>query len=152
MDVSNEELRAKRWLKLNRITPSTNPNQTLGIATVMDGYGFPLWECRTLELPWKDNKNRISCYPEGVYRVKKRTSQKYGLHFHIQDVPGRSFILWHAANFVRQLLGCTAVGSMHTDIDGDGLRDVTSSKKTLIQLLELLPDEFELIVERNPRE
>jgi len=95
-------------------------------------------------LPWKDNQRRISCIPEGEYEVVKRWSKKYGDHFHILGVDGRDYILTHAANFVRQLLGCIAVGLSHTDIDGDGLRDVTSSKKTLKQLNKILPERFNL--------
>ena len=121
--------------------------QTLGILTVYDDLNFPLWECRTLELPWKSNQKRVSCIPDGDYTVVKRSSEKYKNHFHILDVPNRSYILIHPANYVRQLLGCIAVGLKHTDIDGDGLRDVTSSRKTLEDLLEIMPNEFELTIE-----
>jgi len=121
--------------------------QTLGILTVYDTLNFPLWECRTLELPWKSNQKRVSCIPDGDYTVVKRSSEKYKNHFHILDVPNRSYILIHPANYVRQLLGCIAVGLKHTDIDGDGLRDVTSSRKTLEDLLEIMPNEFELTIE-----
>ena len=118
--------------------------QTLGILTVYDKLNFPLWECRTLELPWKENQKRVSCIPTGEYKVVKRQSEKYKNHFHILDVPNRSYILIHPANYVRQLLGCIAVGWEHTDIDGDGLRDVTSSKACLKRLYEIMPDKFEL--------
>lgn len=123
-----------------------NDLQTLGILTVLGKEGFPLWECRTLELPDKDNQKRISCIPEGLYTVVKRHSPKYKDHFHILDVPNRDYILIHPANYVRQLLGCIAVGEAHTDIDGDGLRDVTASKRTLKKLLSYMPDEFKLII------
>lgn len=121
-----------------------NENQTLGILTLWDDNDFPYYECRTLELPDKDNQKRISCIPEGVYTVKKRFSEKYKNHFHIQDVPNRDWILIHPANYVRQLLGCIAVGESHTDIDGDGLRDVTHSKRTLERLLDECDNEFQL--------
>ena len=120
--------------------------QTLGILTIYDDNNFPKWECRTLELPDKDNQSRISCIPKGAYTVVKRNSAKYGDHFHILDVPNRSYILVHNANYVRQLLGCIAVGLAHTDIDGDGLRDVTRSKSTLRDLNKELPDRFELTI------
>lgn len=129
-------------VKIQRIFQ--NDFQSLGIWTIYDALDFPLWECRTLELPWKDNQKRISCIPLGKYTVIKRRSKKYGWHFHITNVPNRALILTHNANFVRQLLGCVAVGLAHTDIDGDGLRDVTRSKATMKDLLKILPDEFEL--------
>ena len=129
-------------VEIKRINKSDD--QILGILTIFDKHNFPFWECRTLELPDKDNQRRISCIPDGEYEVIKRWSEKYGNHFHILDVDGRDYILIHAANFVRQLLGCIAVGLSHTDIDGDGLRDVTSSKNTLKQLNEILPKRFNL--------
>lgn len=123
---------------------ASDESQILGILTIYDDRGFPFYEVRTLELPDKDNQRRISCIPEGEYQVVKRHSDKYGDHFHILDVPNRDYILIHSANYVRQLLGCVAVGFAHTDIDGDGLRDVTSSRKALKALNNELPDEFKL--------
>ena len=129
-------------VKINRIFSSEF--QTLGILTIYDDHNFPFWECRTLELPDLGNKSRISCIPIGEYEVIKRNSAKYGDHFHILDVPNRSYILIHNANYVRQLLGCLAVGLSHTDIDGDGLRDVTRSKSTMKDLNRILPNRFKL--------
>jgi len=118
--------------------------QSLGIFTIYDDKDFPFWECRTLELPDKGNERRVSCIPEGEYEVIKRWSEKYGDHFHILDVPNRDYILIHNANYVDQLLGCVAVGLSHTDINGDGLRDVTRSKSTLKDMNRILPDKFKL--------
>ena len=95
-----------------------------------------------MELEYNDNKRRVSCIPKGTYIVKKRFSNKYKYHFHITDVPNRDFILIHSANFSRQLLGCIGVGEAHIDIDGDGLKDVTSSKQTMAKLNNIMPDEF----------
>jgi len=118
--------------------------QFLGIMTLFDDLDFPFFEVRTLELPDKENKRRISCIPCGEYEVIKRWSEKYGDHFHILGVPGRDYILIHSANFYSQLLGCVAVGFSHTDIDGDGYRDVTNSKSALKKLNEHLPTRFNL--------
>lgn len=121
--------------------------QVLGIMTLFDDLSFPYYEVRTLELPDKENQKEISCIPCGEYEVVKRYSEKYKDHFHILNVPNRDYILIHNANFVRQLKGCIAVGFSHSDIDGDGLRDVTESKKTLKALNKQLPDKFNLIIE-----
>ena len=131
-------------VKINRIF--SREEQILGIMTLYDDHGFPYYEVRTLELPDKKNQKRISCIPEGEYTVIKRKSKKYGDHFMILKVTDRSYILVHAANFVRQLKGCIAVGYAHTDIDGDGLRDVTHSKKALKALNMALPKEFKLTI------
>ena len=120
-----------------------NKKQTLGMLTVYADLR-DLFKCKTLELPWKDNATNISCIPAGKYNCVKRFSEKYGWHFHVLGVPGRSFILIHQANYVRQLRGCIAVGESHIDNDRDGLKDVTNSKATMKQLLSILPEEFEL--------
>lgn len=129
-------------IEINRISKTSH--QSLGILTIFDKHNFPFWECRTLELPDKDNQNRISCIPEGEYKVIKRTSPGRGKHFHILKVPNRTYILIHSANYVEQLLGCVAVGLSHTDINGDGWRDVTHSKKTMKDLIKILPENFKL--------
>lgn len=118
--------------------------QTLGDWVIIGDDGKIVYSCKTIELGWNDNKRRISCIPKGTYIVKKRWSKKYGDHFHITDVEGREWILIHAANYSRQLLGCIAVGDAHVDIDKDGLKDVTNSVNTLKALRILLPDEFAL--------
>jgi hypothetical protein len=97
--------------------------------------GQILFRCVTVELPWKDNQVRISCIPAGTYKVVPRRSPKYGEHLHILDVPGRSLILIHQANYVHQLLGCIAVGQSRADLNGDGLQDITASVATKNKLL-----------------
>jgi hypothetical protein len=39
------------------------------------------------------------------------------------------------------------VGKIHTDINNDGLRDVTSSKDTMKKLNQILPHEFEIEIQ-----
>lgn len=98
----------------------------------------------TLELPYLDNQSQISCIPKGVYEVVKRTSAKYGEHFHILNVPNREYILIHNGNYYTQIKGCVLVGYTHSDIDKDGLKDVTSSVKKLNELIKTLPNKFTL--------
>lgn len=65
--------------------------------------------CRTIELPWKSNRRRISCIPEGRYRLQKRFSHTHGYHLQIEKVPCRTNILIHPANDAQeQLEGCIA--------------------------------------------
>lgn len=101
---------------------------------------------KTMELEYNDNKKRISCIPAGTYIVVKRTSPKYGEHFHITNVPNRDYILIHACNYSRQLLGCIGVGYAHVDIDIDGLKDITNSRKTLAKLYSIMPSTFKLVI------
>lgn len=65
--------------------------------------------CETIELPWQNNKKRISCIPSGRYRLTKRVHPRHGEQLYIPNVPGREDILIHPANFaLRELQGCIA--------------------------------------------
>lgn len=120
--------------------------QTQGILRLHDKNGKMLFECFTLELPWLNNKVGASAIPKGEYRLLHRRSPKYGDHLHILDVPGRSYILIHPANFVSQLRGCIAVGEKRMDINGDGVPDITNSRKALERLLPLVNNGDKLII------
>jgi hypothetical protein len=102
-----------------------------------------------LELPWRQNKKGISCIPEGLYRavaVRRTSNKMYAIW--IQDVPGRSEVMIHTANYVRELRGCLAPGVAHIDIDGDGIIDIRSSQMIMdtLQLNIPLGDEIEVMI------
>ena len=121
-------------------------NQTLGVLTLFDGLD-KIFECKTLELPWKDNKTNVSCVPKSVYKVLHRTSEKYKKQFILQDVRDRRYILIHQGNFNTDTRGCILVGSSFRQVNNDSLLDITSSKRTLSQLLEATEGEvFELTI------
>lgn len=109
--------------------------------------GKVVYTCKTLELPWRDNKRKESCIPTGEYRAVKRWSQKYGDHFHILDVPHRDMILIHAGNSYKHTKGCILIGEHSSDIDGDGVMDVSGSRRAMDRLNELITDdEFEVTI------
>ncbi len=126
----------------------SNKTEVLGELSVFDEQVF-LYKCKTLELPWKNNQTSVSCIPEGTYDVVKRYSDKYKNHFHLLNVPDRSFILIHSGNYYTQTEGCILVGDNHTDINADGHSDVTNSRKTLAELYKFLPDKFSLTIGEN---
>jgi hypothetical protein len=126
-------------MKLTLLRHNQDDKQTLGKL-----YNGTELLAHTLELAWKDNAKQVSCIPASCYKVVKRNSPKYGDHFHILDVPNRSFILIHHGNYNRDILGCILVGNAHIDIDGDGYKDVTASKAKMTELNAYLPNEFEL--------
>jgi hypothetical protein len=65
--------------------------------------------CHTIELPWLENMRNVSCIPDGRYVLQKRFSVKRGEHLVVTDVPERSGILIHPANYaLEQLRGCIA--------------------------------------------
>jgi len=118
--------------------------QTESLLTILNEKEETIFNCYTLELPWNDNKKQISCIPKGEYNVEKRQSTKYKNHFHVLDVPNRSYILIHQGNYNWHTKGCILVGKTLTDINNDGLRDVTSSVATMNKLNDILPNYFKL--------
>lgn len=121
--------------------------QVTGKLFVYDKSGKLLISLFTLELPWKENKRRVSCIPEGEYEVIKHKSPKFKDCFWVQDVPNRSEILIHRGNYYTDILGCILTGYGLTDINGDGLKDVTSSSKSIRKLLSILPSKLTLKIE-----
>ena len=112
-----------------------NGYQTLGLMEVLDENGNTLYALPTVELPWLDNKNNLSCIPTGNYDIASRISPKHGDCFLIAN-PGegdrktvlaqggpikgynttnRKYVLIHEApaaqgNSSAWLLGCMAPG------------------------------------------
>ena len=71
--------------------------------------------CKTIELPWKNNQPRVSCIPEGRYRLRWRHSPRFREHFEVMDVKDRKYILFHAGNDAgKELRGCIAPVLQHT--------------------------------------
>lgn len=100
--------------------------------------------CFTIERPWLHNQRNVSAIPAGEYLALKRFSIKFGKHWHLQDVPGRTLILIHIANTMDDLEGCIGVGNAISEIRG--LKAVLYSRDTMNRLRALLPDEFILDV------
>ena len=113
-------------------------NQTLGVLYVLDKNNGVLFTCKTLELPWLNNKTHISCIPLGEYKGILHDSPKFGRTIWIQDVDGRSEILIHPANFHYQLLGCIALGNDFVLIDNNDTLDASSSVDTMEEFLSFI--------------
>lgn len=126
-------------IELQRIKHTKN--QVLGKLKVSPGLYFD-----TLELPWRNNAPRVSCIPAGRYDLVKRNSPKYGDHFHVLNVPNRSYILIHHGNYNRDTLGCILVGIGVKDINGDGELDVLNSRAAMKRLNALMPNKSVLII------
>jgi hypothetical protein len=81
------------------------PISTTGEMTI-DGAHF----CYTIERP-REDKDGHPCIPAGVYETERHISPHLEYEvLRLLDVPGRSEILIHKANWASQLLGCIAVG------------------------------------------
>jgi len=120
--------------------------QTLGRLYLLDESSHILADWHSLELPNKDNKRRVSCIPEGMYKARKHNSPKHGLSLWLQDVPNRSEILIHKGNYHSDILGCIIIGSDLADINGDGYLDVTNSKNSVKELMSMLEDVIGIMV------
>ena len=123
----------KLKIVVNRIL--SNEHKTLSECTLLE-HGIPIMEFKGIELPWLNNKRNVSCIPENLYRAVavRRASFPHKYAIWILDVPQRSQIMIHTANYARQLLGCLAPGRGFKDIDNDGIIDVYSSQDVMDEL------------------
>lgn len=128
---------------------------TFGTITTDSGF-----TCRSGELPWKKNVHDSSCIPVGIYTVVWALSPSKGMCYHVQDVPGRTSILIHSANYmgdvtktnpstsfpyVAQLLGCISPGLDVAELANQ--QAVISSKTALARLeADLNYESFELTI------
>ncbi len=95
--------------------------------------------CSSIELPWHDNKPRVSCIPEGRYELTKRYSQRFGHHLLVNNVVNRSYILIHAYNdALKESKGCIGPVSICTG-EGKG----NNSRLSLKKLLAMTSIEFQ---------
>lgn len=83
---------------------------TMGLLKIEGVEHEPLY---TLELPWRDNKNGVSCIPVGRYscRVRRKHSfPKITIVYEILNVKDRTDVLFHYGNTVNDIKGCVLVG------------------------------------------
>lgn len=90
----------------------SNSELTLSECYIRDeNTGIILLEFYGIELPWKNNQRKISCIPANDYvaaAVRRYSNDRYALW--VQDVPGRSEIMVHQANYPKDVLGCLGPG------------------------------------------
>jgi hypothetical protein len=98
----------------------------------------------TLERPWVDNKQNVSCIPAGTYTCKKVRSPKFGETYEITGVPGRTHVLFHKGNTIEDTQGCILVGE---EFSGTWEKPIiVSSERGFLELMKLLggQSEFQL--------
>lgn len=92
--------------------PSTDQG-TFGQAEFLTG------KWTSMELPWRDNAEDVSCVPPGTYLAKFQFSPHFNKQlYHLVDVPGRTNCMLHPANWAGdkalgyycELEGCAALG------------------------------------------
>ena len=114
--------------------------ETLGWLYVMDSKET-LGVFSTMERPDLHNQRNISCIPTGRYLCTRRNpTQKFNYeHLLVNGVPNRDAILFHIGNYVTDSQGCILVGTDFADINKDGLKDITESRKAFMKLMSMLP-------------
>lgn len=133
---TKEELdNAKTQIYLLRLLD--DGRQTLGLMQVYDKEGKELFELKSVELPYLDNQNSISCVPPGTYLVRPRQNAKYGKHFHLigntegeyKIIPNnkkanREWVLIHRAPNSTWLAGCIGPGTeFNSNVTGREVKD-----------------------------
>jgi len=102
------------------------------------------FNCRTLELPWRENQKQISCIPADDYDVEIRLSNKYGRVYWVRQVPNRTYILIHSGNyagdksrgFKSHVMGCILLGKKSGFLGGQVA--VLNSRITVREFMEKL--------------
>lgn len=86
-----------------------DPHCSLGRLTLPSGLVLA-----SIERPWVKNAPTVSCIPAGKYKCAWTLSPRFHRKtYEVLDVPGRSGIRIHAANWASQLEGCIALGITH---------------------------------------
>lgn len=100
----------------------------------------------TLERPWEDNEQNVSCIPAGRYVCRRVRSMKFGNTYEICDVPDRTHVLFHQGNYIADTQGCVLVGE---EFSGTWDRPfIASSQRGFLEFMKLLQDmpEFDLVI------
>lgn len=121
------------------IRSKDSPYQKLGNLMIIQGPKI-LFKCKTLELPYRDNKKNVSCVPDGTYRIVKELSPRFGMCWELKGVPNRSEVKIHQGNYFSQIEGCILVGDMHLKINQDEEPDVRNSIKTKLKMERIMDD------------
>lgn len=137
-------------MRLELVRHAYLPDYTLGWLKT------PEFALATIERPWiphpagPGGQRGVSCVPDGAYALRPHDSAKFpetyallnpncGVWYHSCPAGqewGRTAILIHVGNRVRDLLGCIAVGMGHGQVYGS--QGVLQSKVAMDQLRELL--------------
>ena len=114
------------------------------------------FNCKTLELPCRDNQKQVSCIPPGEYDVEIRLSNKYGRIYWVRKVPDRTYILIHSGNyagdtsknFKSHVMGCILLGQKRGFLGGQVA--VLNSRITVRRFMEEMEyEKFKLTIMEN---
>jgi len=126
-------------MKVQLIRLEESDDGTFGVL-VIGGKVF----CVTLEPPDENNQRNISNIPPYKYICVRVKSPKYGNTFEVTNVPGRSHILFHRGNEIKDTKGCILLGNQFGNLRKN--RAILNSGLTFSMFMKLLNniDAFEL--------
>lgn len=109
-----------------------------------------------VELPWRDNKEKVSCIPTGEYLCKFEYSDKFKKKlYELKDVPGRSEVKIHSGNYAgdkkmgyrSDSKGCPIIGKRVRHIEDQwGVED---SRVALKEFHDLMQGENIMLTVKN---
>lgn len=95
--------------------------------------------CVTLEPPDRDNLKNVSSIPAGQYDCLRVDSATWGETFKVLDVPGRTGIVFHPGNRLRDTRGCILLAEHFGKLRSD--RAVLNSGRTFDAFMGIFKDE-----------
>jgi len=112
---------------------------TVGLLVVKKGED--ILRLTTLELPWRGNRQRQSCIPDGEYPCKRSTTGRFK-GYEVLNVPGRTNIEIHPFNMTGETEGCIGVGEYYRH---DYRGQIWESSEALRRLLSFAGEEMMLL-------
>src|SRR5262249_7757242 len=88
-----------------------------GVLLLKDSRGL-LPFCLTVELPWRNNMEGLSCIPAGRYNCALIQSPKFGVVYQVLSVPNRTHVLIHYGNTEADTEGCIVLGQSYSTLNG----------------------------------
>ena len=114
-------------------------DRTLGRLRLYDARGGVRFDGWALEQPWRGNRRGVSSIPCGLYDLAHRYTARRGRHLLVLGTAPRTYILLHAGNWPRDTQGCILPGLRRSDLDGNRVAEVASSRAALGRIVAALP-------------
>jgi hypothetical protein len=106
----------------------SKPSHIIGQLSIEDNYFSD-----SLERPWLNNQENISCIPAGRYEVQMLFSEHFQRNLpHLLNVPNRTNVMIHPGNTVNDTEGCILVGKNSAPGILTNSRDISDKLNALL--------------------
>jgi hypothetical protein len=105
--------------------------------------------CCTLEPPDRLNQRSQSAIPAQQYTCRRHHSPRFGRTFKVENVPGRTDILFHPGNTADHTSGCILLGRSFGNLSGR--RAILNSGQTFTDFMTIMEnvEEFKLTIHQT---